>query len=287
MKGAVEEASSSSSGSRTDELGAMLSTLQSLDYLAETLAPMLGDGAGAALVTLLEAWKCACRARLLHVTAQGEMLRSFAPEPQNERESLTSVVRRLRSERRVATGRGDGEAEGREAESGDRSNAIAHRMIRAGDLMHVLQPLAYVALLLAQLRGARCLSLGWRRRLPWLAALALEVAGLQLCTLGVRRLAQQAASDEAGHRLAASRTPPSSSLLARQNALELQHRRQLLLLLLLRPSARAAVRRVLEGSGSARPVLRPGSWRHASLEMLSTLETAIWARYWRFERAAD
>ena len=135
MKGAVEEASSSSSGGRTDELGAMLSTLQSLDYLAETLAPMLGDVAGAALVTLLEAWKCACRARLLHVTAQGEMLRSFAPEPQNERESLTSVVRRLRSERRVATGRGDGEAEGREAESGDRSNAIAHRMIRAGDLM--------------------------------------------------------------------------------------------------------------------------------------------------------
>ena len=45
-----------------------------------------------------------------------------------------------------------------------------HAMIRAGDLLHVLQPLAYVALLLAQLRGARCLSQGWRRRLPWLAA---------------------------------------------------------------------------------------------------------------------
>ena len=251
-------------------LGALLSNLQSLDYLVESLGSALGDRVGWALVTLLEAWKCACRVRLLRLSAPGELLRSFGSEEQ-ERDSLVGAVKRLRAvaspyERRAGVGDSDGGLD----------DGGGHAMIRAGDLLHVLQPLAYVALLLAQLRGADCLSRGWRRRLPWLAALTIEIAGLQLCSAGVRRLEERGAQ----HRMSSASIPRALSKGdAQLNALELRHRRGLVLFLLLRPAARAAARRLLEASAARSPAA--GSWRHTSLEMMDHLETAIWARYWR------
>ena len=85
---------------RTARLGTLLSTLQSLDYPIETLAAALGDRVGWALVTLIEAWKCACRIRLACTAPHGELLRSIVPEtPQPRAESLMSVVQRMRATR--------------------------------------------------------------------------------------------------------------------------------------------------------------------------------------------
>ena len=66
---------------------------------------------------------------------------------------------------------------------GDGSTAHAMRLLRAGEALHILQPLAYLALSMAQRlrasRGGGARSAAgdhWRRRLPWLVALALELA---------------------------------------------------------------------------------------------------------------
>jgi hypothetical protein len=58
--------------------GSVLAMLQSLEYATDTLAGCIGEGAGWTLVTLIEAWKCACRYRLLQlVRIGGERTQDF------------------------------------------------------------------------------------------------------------------------------------------------------------------------------------------------------------------
>ena len=257
---------------RASRLGALLATLQSLEYLTESIASCVGERAGWTLVALLEAWKCACRVRLLQLTTPGQLLRSL-PSGSREQPSLTSAARRLRAtmsqlEQRAASRSTEEPASAAESR-------FALQLVATGELLHALQPLGYIVLLLAQLRGAGCLTTGWRRRLPWLVAIGLEAASLQLCNLGTQRLEAQRRAHRNG--LASLRLAPSPQL---HNSLELRHRRVLLAYMVLRPLARASAKRLLERRGLT-DADRPPAWRHASLEALTLLENAIWARYWR------
>ena len=267
---------------RRGRLGSVLATLQSLDFLVETFAPSLPggeDGGGWAVVTVLEAWKSACRLRLLGTLDPGELLRSFAIE--SEQEQLVDVVRRLRHAAAPHARRAPASRHGPNG-AASASDTAAAAALYVGETLHALQPLVYLGLLFAQVRGARLLAHGWRRRIPWLTALLLEAAGLGLCTIGAHRLERKPASSTrsfaAGH--------------ARENGLELAHRRMLLALFLMRPAACAALRRLLmalaiaagrsSGSyagGAARALLR--AWCSSALQMIEHLETQIWARYWR------
>ena len=302
---------------RRARLGSLLATLQSVDFFIESLAPWWPGGervAGLPIVTLLEAWKAACRLRLVGTLERGELLRSFTPEA-SDPEQLGDVVRRLRKSLSprvlpppVRSARG-------------RAAATA---LYLGEVMHAIQPLVYVGLLLAQARGVRSLASGWRRRLPWLSALVLEVVSLRLCTLGVRELT-------AGRSLQESTCVSTSELMAgrlrmlpvvtwlgavlgvpvthhdrrsanrtfdgphaRANQLELDHRRMLVKLFVLRPAACAAIRAVLVRlmaaanrrvsrgsgvSGFAAGLLRAVCV--SALEMIELLETQLWARYYR------
>ena len=255
--------------------GSVLAMLQSLEYATDTLAGCIGEGAGWTLVTLIEAWKCACRYRLLQLTAPGELLRSFVSEGK-ERKTLASAVQRLRTS--MAPFEHVCAADPLAVAAAERDAYL----VRIGEVLHVAQPLAYILLLVAQQRGASSLSDGWRRRLPWLVAIGLEVVSLQLCAHGTARL-------EASQRRLRAPRPASalvlntSSPLHAPNWLELRHRRLLLAYLILRPLARIMAKRLLErGLPPATPAgAHLASWRQAPLEALTLLETAIWARYWR------
>jgi len=133
-------------------------------------------------------------------------------------------------------------------------------MTRAGEAVHALQPPVYILLIYAL--GRRLGPGRWRRRLPYLAAFALEAAALALCARGVRRDAPSAAYVPA-------------------DACELRHRRKLLILLLLRPAARAGTRAALAGLAGAAtsPSLR--GWCASALELVEGLEHSVAFRYFR------
>ena len=60
-------------------LAALLGFLQSWDYAAESMAQhLIGERAGWALVTALEAWKASCRLRLLSHVGDGRLMGSFS-----------------------------------------------------------------------------------------------------------------------------------------------------------------------------------------------------------------
>ena len=252
--------------------------LQSLEYATDTLAGCIGEGAGWTLVTLIEAWKCACRYRLLQLTAPGELLRSFVSEGK-ERKTLASAVQRLRTS--MAPFEHVCAADPLAVAAAERDAYL----VRIGEVLHVAQPLAYILLLVAQQRGASSLSDGWRRRLPWLVAIGLEVVSLQLCAHGTARLeaSQQPQRQLRAPRPASALVLNTSSPLHAPNWMELRHRRLLLAYLILRPLARIMAKRLLErGLPPATPAgAHLASWRQAPLEALTLLETAIWARYWR------
>jgi hypothetical protein len=242
-------------------LGTMLATLQSLDLFMESLSDWIApaDHGGWVVVSLLEAWKALCRLRLLCTLDRGQLLCSFGPESEEEGESLMSVVRRLRQ--------AASPFQLRAMPPPLNARAIA---IQAGEVLHVIQPLIFALLLLAQQRGVHFLATGWRRRLPWLTALGLEAIALQLCTLGARG-------------------PRQSSMLASShaadNARELAHRRLLLALFLVRPAARHAIKTLLLAvAGRRRPSHRRSllaAWSTSALELVDHLETQSWARYFR------
>ena len=75
-------------------LAALLSMLQSWDYVAESLTQhVVGERAGWIAVTLLEAWKATCRLRLLSHVKRGRLMSSFAPNEPHE--AWSAVVHRL------------------------------------------------------------------------------------------------------------------------------------------------------------------------------------------------
>ena len=159
-------------------LGALLSVLQSFDFIVESLTRSLPNKlTGWVLVTVIEAWKAACRIRLLSTRAPGQLLSSFSLE--QDRQPLVSVVQQLRTVASTLRSR-LGHAKR------DTIDDCSTLSLRVGEVLHAVQPVAYLVLLLVQMRGANFLSHGWRRRLPWLTALALEVVSVQLCSIGVR-----------------------------------------------------------------------------------------------------
>ena len=271
-------------------IAALLSLLQSWDYVAESLSQhAIGERAGWTLVTLLEAWKAACRLRLLSYVKKGRLLCSFAPnQPQEE---WASVVRRLGDaaappqgktlrERLGGGGLEVGNRYARKPNSSEERSALW--LMRAGELLHVLQPVAYLGLILMQRRRQQRGGVsGWlAARRPWLVALALEFGGVQLCSLAMRRLEQQDLLAEPGGLF---RRPIVRPDVARENARELRHRKTLLKLFILRPAARAVARRCSPPARSGGGQGRLARWCAAALDLIEMLESACWARYFRFQ----
>lgn len=248
-------------------LGALLAVLQSFDSY-ETLAEWVaGKRGGLVALTVLEAWKASLRLRRLCLMEPGRLMQSFAPGGTPE-ETFSSILKRLGSASPLRLRVGSLSAP---PVAPERCSAL--RMLVAGETLHVLQPLVYLVLL--QLCGARIGTrlLGRRvRYLPWLTALAMEAGSLALCLRSVRSLQQQ--------QLTATAIRRESH--GRDNEFELQHRRRLLVFFLARPAARAAAVHMLSaGAAAARRRGRPSSMLESALELVRTLETAIWARYFR------
>lgn len=279
-------------------LGALLGTLQSGELLFESLSEQLLGGSGAwTVATLLEAWKTLCRLRLLLLHSQQQalssepvrLLRSLAPDGRPEAEQWVSAVRsvggssRLRERAALADGRWAAAAEALSPPGASLPRRAPSAVLAGvGELLHVLQPLAYLLLLVSLGRGRAGASGGGplRRRLPWLVALALEGGALALCAEAVKRASRR----EPGGAAAASRTS-SCSLASDANELELRHRRMLVLLLLLRPAARVATRAALARL-AARAAGSPGrgllgGWCAFALELVDSLEASPAFRYFR------
>eukprot|EP00966_Prymnesium_polylepis_P012310 282609-Prymnesium_polylepis.1 len=252
----MAEAGSAVDASR---LGALLSSLQSAEYVIEAAATRLaGEHGGWAAVTLLELWRTLCRLRLLLLmpTRPTRLLRSVASDEQHtapQVERWSSVVGRIGGDSQLRERARSSQL----ARSGARPSAVDGELTRrapwltartAGELLHALQPLAYLLMLLAQRararRGGSVSSLA--ARLPWLTALAIEVIALRLCLH--RTAPQQATGQDAtgllgtllGRRAADDGAMQRDEAVAREEAAELEHRRKLILLFLLRPAARAA-----------------------------------------------
>ena len=278
-------------------LASLLSLLQNFDYVAESLAAgVVGERGGWTVVTLLEAWKATLRLRLLLGHAEpGRLMSSFAPEEEAQ-ESWYTVVRRVGAtsslRQRLAKLRDRGGSSEEDELEARRQAAI--RLVRAGELLRIIQPVAYLVLIqLQRVPAARPLGpsasstspmramvlAALRRRLPWLVALALEACGLKLCDVGLKRL-----EETNGARLSAVGA-------ANANEIEMRHRRALLTLFLVRPAARAAARIVL-AHGAARSGTMAGrllaGWCATALDLVDSLETSCWSRYFRTsERLTD
>ena len=252
--------------------GKLLEVLQSVDFVFESLlTPLLSsDRASWTLATLLEAWKAACRLRLLAMTEPGHLLRSQRGAEAVQREALLDVARRVATAASPLQFRAGGRCYATTRAAAARESGGLTAM-RAGEWLHVLQPTVYIAMVLAQLNGVRCLTSGWRRRLPYLTALIMELVGLQLCVRGWRQLQRE-------------RTPQARALATRgaqTNERELVHRRTLLALFLLRPAVREAVCRALSTMVASRRLPWLAAWCRGALEMGEILERAIWARGFR------
>jgi hypothetical protein len=259
---------------RASRLAALLGALQQLDYVAETLGQYIfGERAAWLLLTILEAWKALCRLRLLTHSQPGRLMSSF-PRDEETQESWSSVIGRLSASTALSPLRKrEHAASGGNHRSGSRT---ASWLLHTGEVLHVLQPLVYLALI--QLQPSRHRS-GWRRRAPWLFALVMEAAGLQLCSMGLRQAERERLATGGYARIGAPAVD------AEENARELRHRLTLVVLFLARPAARAAARRVLS-AGARAGSGRPGggylaSCCAAALELVDQLETAPWARYFR------
>ena len=266
-------------------LSALLGFLQSWDYAAESLAQhLIGERAGWALVTVLEAWKASCRLRLLSHVGDRRLMGSFASS--EGQEAWSSVVRRVNaaSGLRERAGYAAIRAGGQPPHEPFSSERMATLLLRVGDVLHVVQPVVYLSLIQLQRPGRTPLSAAsprhtaaWRlacsRSMPWLVAFALEAAGLQLSSLGAYVLEQSRAKGAVALASAGD---------AQHNARELQHRRALLALFVVRPAARAAARRLLEACAArGQRHRRFASWCDTALELVDALETSVWARYFR------
>ena len=272
-------------------VAALLSHLQSLEYAIESCASYVVDERTTwTIVTLIEAWKVTLRLRLLGRVQPGRLTSSFSREP--PREEWSQVVGKLSAS--LLKQRGGSALQQRP--SADEVDRIAARLMRAGEIMHILQPLAYLALIHWVGRRAPCSAFSslpavLRRRLPWLTALALESGGLMLCTLGAHRLEQQQQQQQ--QRNGGSSQRRVCSVAAKENAAELRHRRALLLLFVARPSACAAARILVghasrgghtqtqsSGSGGGGGSLI-GFCASQVVELLDALDRSCWARYFR------
>lgn len=217
-------------------LGALISWAQSAELVVEVAAEMtLGESARQRVLTLLEVYKALCRVRLLRLQPAGSLLRSLPPDSGDSRTGplLGAQTTRLGARAGVPTpltpGR-PGPARWPRASSSTAAaepspeaarSDTAQVMLTLGELLHIAQPVVH--LLLVQLMPER-----WRasRRawLPWLSALLLEAASLQLCTAATRSTSQS--DDFLRDALRAlCRLRASSEAHSADNLDELRHRR--------------------------------------------------------------
>lgn len=267
---------------KMSRLGAIISALQSAEYLLETVATRLvGAHGGWTVVTLLESWRAACRLRLLSLQQGSPLLLSTVTEEVGGGR-WSSVASRIGA--RVSLRE---RASKLAQESGCSSEHVRTDLTTArtlGELLHILQPLAYLLMLLVQ-RTRRQTPQGrdpsrlhaLATRLPWLVSLSLETIALYLCSkcsgVPARHIARvgSAVSSLGG---SVERVPP-------REAAELAHRWKLALLFLLRPGARAATRALLVCLSKRRsPAAIRGSFRHA-LELIDSLDETCAFRYFR------
>ena len=174
--------------------------------------------------------------------------------------------------------------------------AARAREMSVGEALHIAQPLVYLALFLLRHRrdlGASRHGAGRRRSgaaalladsAPWLAAVAIELVALRLCT--------RAAARRRGASAAAPPPPPpegrTAALVAAADACvrwvvgggsddalsdaadeELRHRRWLVALFAMRPAALGAVRLLLAGVGER---------TRGAAEMVDSLDSRFWLR---------
>ena len=259
---------------RAAKLGALLQSLQAVDVYLVAAAELLGERAQWLIVCTLELWKAACRLRLLALQPRGRLLASTC-ETGTGPAGWVDALRRVGGasalrERAAAVGGGAATRAGsplRGAATPVTAESAANGArdwSRLGDVIHVLQPIAYLGAL--QVCGPdrpsmrRCAP--WPRAIPWLVAVASDAAALALCSR---------ARQPSGNR--ASTCSPA-------NSAELAHRRRLLLFLLLRPGALELTRRVLlnlaarAARGDAAPGFVISAIRDAAA-LLSRLDAAF------------
>lgn len=276
-------------------LAALLANLQSFEYAIETFASFIDERTTWAVATLMEAWKASLRLRLLRHVPTGQLMSSFRREPED---NWSHVVTKLSSSLHKRAGSLASARTQRTAPVVNESYQIAARLLRAGDIMHILQPITYLVLI--HWLGRRAPSFASslpptaRRRLPWLTALAMEGGGLMLCTIGAQWLEHTQRQQKNG----GSSQRRASSEAVKQNAIELRHRRTLLLLFLARPSACAAAHILLghasrngTSTGGGRSLGGLGSLggfgASPVLELLDALDRSCWARYFRTSEVAE
>ena len=168
---------------------------------AETLVEvaaelLLGEQSRQRVLTLLEAYKALCRLRLLHLQPAGSLMRSLPPEgdgPSGLRLGGRSELSK-RAGVPMPLGNGGPARWPRAAVAHDDVSTQAavtspSTALQLGEILHILQPLLH--LLLVQLLtpspnpgGAPRRAAVVRAWLPWLTALLVDVAALQLCRAG-------------------------------------------------------------------------------------------------------
>eukprot|EP00908_Phaeocystis_cordata_P023260 Transcript_5692.p2 GENE.Transcript_5692~~Transcript_5692.p2 ORF type:complete len:298 (+),score=44.79 Transcript_5692:76-969(+) len=273
---------------------------------AETLVEvaaelLLGEQSRQRVLTLLEAYKALCRLRLLHLQPAGSLMRSLPPEgdgPSGLRLGGRSELSK-RAGAPMPLGNGGPARWPRAAVAHDDVSTQAavtspSTALQLGEILHILQPLLH--LLLVQLLtpspnpgGAPRRAAVVRAWLPWLTALLVDVAALQLCRAGTHASPRTSSmngataprADEGGsgaaRRLANCwRLPPQSEISA-DNLDELRHRRQLAMLFLMRPAGLVALKTVLRSlssSGRAGGTSDPGALGQMLSQLLERERTS-------------
>ena len=243
-------------------IGTLVSSAQSAELLIEMAAEMLLGVRGHQRVFLvLELYKAVCRLRLLRLQPAGCLMRSLPPDDGADDGSSFGW---LGGRTKLAAGAGppilsDGRvrwprafAAGAANESGPvTGSGPAQSALSLGELLHIAQPVVHLLLVQLMPESWRNTRRAW---LPWLAALLIDAAALQLCTTATSTSSQRrdlgAVVRSLGRMSAASHSTGNFD--------ELRHRRELAWLFLVRPASLAAVRLVLQRLSSRRASDAPG-----------------------------
>jgi len=249
-------------------LGSLVSSAQSSELLIEMVAEMLLGVRGHQRVFLvLELYKAICRLRLLRLQPSGCLMRSLPPDDGTDGGSSfgrlgggtklsaragapvlgsgTAGQGHARWPRAVAAGASD--------ESGPSIGSdLAQSALSLGELLHIAQPVVHLLLVQLMPESWRNTRRAW---LPWLAALLIDAAALQLCITATSTPPQR----ESLGAVVRSLGRLSAASHSAGNLDELRHRRELAWLFLVRPASLAAVRLVLHRLSRRRAGDAPGA----------------------------
>ena len=280
----------------SSRLGVLISTLQSAEYLLETAATRIaGDHGGWAVVTLLEFWRATCRLRLLRLQPRQpeQLLQSVFVEEASNGERWANVASRIGASsplrHRASLLAGEGSSNTDPNRSQVQENWLSKHTV--GELLHILQPLAYLLMLLVVRVHARAPHSsrrlgGWQAlavRMPWLTALSIELVALRLCSRSCAPSGPDATPQHAyplngqcNGRAAATKVDVAPEVT------EFAHRQKLALLFLLRPAARTITRSLLVHISKSSPEgSTTQNWSMLTLELIDSLDASCAFRYFR------